>query len=215
MSETTILQIFIFTDVFIMGILVVFAGRHLYEHMVDHHKIIPPAGTAAKPALPLAVRERLMHKAETDFQTALDHSVNELQRELATTITHLNKQLEQLGSSIIKTEMSRYQYDVDQMRRQADGASAKAQAEIDQHQTELKVKLAMRQSEMEAELEAKIKAEEASRLQEIDTKLSDAVMSFLTETLGHEVDLGAQSQYLLKTLDEHKDELKKGISGEA
>lgn len=214
MSETTILQIFIVTDIFVMGALVVFAGRHLYAHLVDHHKINPPA-KPAKPSLSLAVRERLMHKAETDFEAALNHSVNELQGELATTISHLNKQLEQLGSSIIKTEMSRYQYDVNQMRKQADGASAKAQAEIDQHQTELKIKLAVRQSEMEAELKEKIKAEEAIRLQEIDTKLSDAVMSFLTETLGHDVDLGAQSQYILKTLDEHKDELKKGVSNEA
>jgi hypothetical protein len=41
--------------------------------------------------------------------------------------------------------------------------------------------------------------------------LGDAVASFLIDTLQHEVDLGAQTNYLIKTLDEHKDELKKEV----
>jgi hypothetical protein len=48
----------------------------------------------------------------------------------------------------------------------------------------------------------------------MDTKLADAVTSFLMETLQHNVDLGAQSAYLTAMLDEHKDELVKGVKHE-
>jgi hypothetical protein len=37
-------------------------------------------------------------------------------------------------------------------------------------------------------------------------------MAFLLEAMGREVDLGAQSDYLLKTLEQHKDEFKQAVN---
>ena len=48
----------------------------------------------------------------------------------------------------------------------------------------------------------------------MDTKLADAVASFLMETLPHNVDLGAQSAYLTSMLEEHKAELVREVAGE-
>jgi hypothetical protein len=44
-----------------------------------------------------------------------------------------------------------------------------------------------------------------------DAKLSDVVSNYLIETLGSDVDLGAQGPYLFRMLEEHKDELKQEI----
>ena len=57
--------------------------------------------------------------------------------------------------------------------------------------------------------------EKEKLIQQIDTRLADAVTSFLIETLGHNVDLGAQNKYLIEMLEEHKPELIKGVKDEA
>ena len=51
---------------------------------------------------------------------------------------------------------------------------------------------------------AELEAQKAQLIAQIDTKLADSVVAFLVETLQHDVDLGAQTQYLTKMLDEHK-----------
>ena len=58
---------------------------------------------------------------------------------------------------------------------------------------------------------AEITAEKEVLIKLANAKLADAVASFLIETLGHNVDLGAQSAYLTEMLEEHKDEILKGI----
>jgi F0F1-type ATP synthase membrane subunit b/b' len=131
------------------------------------------------------------------------------------TTSRLDRQLERLGSKIISDEMARYNKALEELQAHTQLSISGAQSEITQHQEELKEKLAQRQVELEAQLanEMALKKEQLTR--ELDTKLADAVTSFLIETLQHEVDLGAQSAYLTKMLDEHKDEITKGIKSEA
>jgi hypothetical protein len=59
-----------------------------------------------------------------------------------------------------------------------------------------------------------VAAERQALIQQMETKLADGVASFLTETLQHNVDLGAQTAYLTAMLEEHKDELTKGLKDE-
>ena len=121
--------------------------------------------------------------------------------------------------------MKRYHESLDELRRQTEATIGSAQAEIIAHQADLTAKLSDRQAELEAalgirrvELEAKMTDELATEkqllAQQVDTKLGDAVASFLAETLQHNVDLGAQSAYLTAMLDEHKAELIKGVRDE-
>jgi hypothetical protein len=57
-----------------------------------------------------------------------------------------------------------------------------------------------------------VAAEKQKMIELMDTKLADAVGSFLVETLQHNIDLGAQTAYLTAQLEEHKAELVKGVS---
>jgi phenylpyruvate tautomerase PptA (4-oxalocrotonate tautomerase family) len=68
---------------------------------------------------------------------------------------------------------------------------------------------------MQARLAEELANEKQRLAQLLDTKLADAVASFLVETLGKEVDLGAQAAYLTSMLEAHKDELIKGVTDEA
>jgi hypothetical protein len=78
---------------------------------------------------------------------------------------------------------------------------------LSQRQADLEARLSAKQAELEAELETSMAAEKEAVYQRMYTKLNDAVLAFLLETLGHDVDLGAQADYLVATLDANKAEL--------
>lgn len=204
MGGSTFMQIFLIIDVFIMGALAAVAARHGYahfhppEHEPEHHGHPMQNGH-----LPPAVREKILQQSEAHFQTVLDRSADQLQHDLTSTAERLNKLLEKLGTEIVGKEMERYRLELDEIHKQADAAMSGAQTEIDTHQTELKAKLA-----------EEIAAEKQQLVAQIDTRLNDAVASFLVETLGHNVDLGAQNQYLMDLLDQHKEAFKKEVDDE-
>jgi len=216
MFNSTFLQIFLLVNVFIIGMLVPIAIRHARAHFrPTEHEVEKPHPHAATVSLPPAIKEHLLLKSQANFQAVLNRSAAELQHDLKNTTVHLNKQLEKFGNDIIDDEMKRYRSDIDQLRKQAQIDMSGAQTEITKHQSELMTQLDQHHSELEAEMNEKIKTEEQRLIQNIDTKLADAVASFLTETLQHNVDLGAQEAYLMATLEEHKSEIAKGISNEA
>lgn len=156
-----------------------------------------------------------MKQAEAKLQAVLDRSAVQLERSLTETTGRLDRQLERLGSKIISDEMARYNKALDDLQAHTQLSIRGAQNEITQHQDDLKAKLAERQAELEAQLVTDMAAEKERLVAELDTKLADAVTSFLLETMKHEVDLGAQNAYLIKMLDEHKDEITKGVKSEA
>jgi len=65
---------------------------------------------------------------------------------------------------------------------------------------------------LSAHLQAEMKKQESSLMAKFDAKLSDVVSSYLTETLGNDIDLGAQGPYLFRMLEEHKGELLQEIA---
>lgn len=211
------LQIFLLVNVFLIGALTAVAIRHAYAHFrpAHHEEEKPHHITPPTAHLPPAVRDQLLHTAKANFQVVLERSADQLQHSLDSTTVQLNKQLEKLGTKIIEDETERYHTTLDLLRKQAETAINGAQSEITQHQTDLQAKLVEHQAKVEAELTAKMTAEHQQLMQQIDTKLADAVTSFLFETLQHNVDLGAQSSYLTAMLEEHKDELTKGVKNES
>lgn len=211
----TLLQIFLFTNVLIIGALTAVGIKHAIAHFKsqpEDHKPAHPVDKGAK--LPREVKEHLLKTAQTNFQKVLDHSVVELQRDLKVTAVQLNRRLDKLGMKMIDDEMQLYHTSLEEMRKQAEANIMTTQTEINTHQADIKVKLAEHQAKLESEMKQQIAAEKKLLAEQIDTKLADAVASFLTETLGHNVDLGAQSTYLTAMLDQHKQEIIKGVVDE-
>jgi len=211
----TFLQAFLIINILIIGILIAIAIRHLLAHLrpqPEEHRLAHSNENSIK--LPKEVKEKLLKTAQINFQTVLDHSASELQRDLKITATQVNHRLEKLSQQMINDEMKLYHTSLEELRQQAEANIKAAQVEIDNHQAELKSQLATKQAELEAEMRQEVAAEKQSLLEQIDTKLADAVMALLTETLGHNVDLGAQNAYLIATLEEHKKDLKKGLIDE-
>lgn len=208
----TALQIFLFINVFVIGAAAALAVQYAYAHLHPHSPE-PKKSTSPDTPVPKAVREQLVAEATDRYQRALDKAGTELEQELKATTKRLDDQLAKLGGDIITEEMKRYRATLDELREQTKITIGSAQTSVADHQADLETKFAARQAELEDKLQQDIAAKKEQLVSELDTKLADAVTSFLIETMGHNVDLGAQVPYLIATLDEHKAELIKGVSG--
>ncbi len=196
----TFLQIFLLINVFIIGVLSATAVRHAWAHF-HPHTTKPEKPTVQPVRLSPELREQLITKAQANFKTVMERSTTELQTSLSETTAELNKQLEKIVKDVIDSETNRYHTTLEALRTQAETVITTAQSDLKDHQSDLKEKIT-----------ESMAAEKQRLITQIDTKLGDAVSSFLTETLGHDVDLGAQMPYMLAALETHKEELIKGIS---
>lgn len=207
------LQVFLIVNVFAIGALTVLAWQHFHNHI--RTKPEPEPEPVPLIQVPEAMKNRVLHESEAAFKTALEHSSVALHQELKNTGDRLSQLLGKLGNEVVGNEVERYRINLVELRKQAENATAAAQAEIAGHQAQLKAEMEKYQTQMRTTLEQQMTEEKQRMLQQLDTRLGDAVASFLTETLQHNVDLGAQTAYLTAMLDEHKDELIKELGDAA
>jgi hypothetical protein len=202
----TFLQIFLIINACIIGGLITIAVEHAYAHYhppkVEVKKVPVPAPDRSA-HLPVEVREQLLADAHKKYQIMLDHAGSELEKDLASTSGMLTNQLKRIGAKIVNDELEQYKGTLRDMHVQADEAINGGRKDIVAYQ-----------QEMRAKLTAEVSAEKERLVGLIDTSLSDAVTSFLIETLQHDVDLGAQAPYLTSMLDAHKDDFKKSVTDE-
>jgi hypothetical protein len=199
------LLLFLLFDAFVMGVLASLAFRHARAHIWPHkHDGEHHQSTAQTGHLPPAVREQMLAAAQANFQSVLDHSAAEMQHDLKETVEEIKKTLNKQGTETVSKELERYHAKLIELQQQAEGQVGSLGTELAGHQAALKAKMA-----------EEIAAEKQQLVQQIDTKLADAVASFLMETLQHNVDLGAQSAYLTAQLEAHKADFSKGVADEA
>jgi hypothetical protein len=205
MEGTVLLQIFLIINVFVLGVLAVIAYQHFNKHIRPKNSQ-PEDAKIPQPAsfeLPEHYKQRLLEASKAQFQDVLNHSANQMEGDLKVTGEHINNLVVRLASEIVSEELERYRTQLSQLHEKADSEMGGIRSEIAQHQSEIEAKIAQ---EMDAEKQKLLK--------QIDTKLNDAVTSFLLETLQHNVDLGSQSTYLVEMLEQHKADFIKEVGNE-
>lgn len=200
--KTTLLEAFLIFDVFIAGALAATALRHAYAHFRPH-----AGGDHDQPIigghLPPAVREKLLAEAQANFEAVLRSTTRDLQKDLAETAEEIKKHVEQTGNEARDKEIAHYK-----------ATLAELQNKTQENVKDMDKDLAGQKAELRAKLAEEMATEKKKLLEAIDTKLADAVASFLSETLGHDVDLGAQAPYLTRMLEEHKSDFASEVAGE-
>jgi hypothetical protein len=218
------LEIFLAVNAFILGIVITLAFQYGLAHRRSQKQ--PISRAAQNAPVPPAVRERIAKQAEENFQGIVNRSGLQLQRDLNATGTQLNKLLEKFGSEVLDDEMRLFRTNVADIRAATQGSLSGAQDEITtqqaailkslaSRQAELDARMSERQAQLEAELEQSFAAQNEALTTQLNAKLNDAVLAFLLETLGHQVDLGAQAEYLVQTLEANKAELIESATGSA
>lgn len=201
------LEIFLLLNVLAIGVL----GTLGLQSWRAHQRSKKPGGAIGTVQLSPAVKAKLLQAAQLKFQLMLNRSADELQKDLGATSNELNRKLGKLGEDIINNEMRRYRDTIDKLQNQAEKIIDETTLVMNGHQDELKAKLEDRHTKLEAKLQEELSVEKASVIALIDDRLADSVASFLTETMQHEIDLGAQGDYLIQKLEEHKEILKQEI----
>lgn len=214
---TTLLQIFLLVNVFIIGALVVVGAQHVYAHFHPEKRTVSKRPTDFQ--LSQAMREQLIKEAQAHFEIVTNRGASDLARKLDGASDGMVGELHKLGEQAVLRQSQTFESARGQLTGAAEtaqtqlaGAAEAALQSIKQSTDGASAALTQRTDEFMKQLEselADVARERKEKLAgEIDTKLNDAVVSLLLETLGHEVDLGAQMPYIVARLNENKDALK-------
>lgn len=200
----TLLQILLLLNVFLIGIGVAVGARYAWAHFHPHpaEKHTREAEKAVR--LSAQTREQLIKEAEDTYRSVLDTTTKQLVGDLTHTAEKLNKDLSSLGEKIVANELDRFKTKLEEMHATTAEVGKKGIEDMSAYQSELKEKML-----------AEIEQEKLRLMSQIDTKLADSVVAFLVETLQHNVDLGAQTAYLTKVLDEHKGDFTGSVKNDA
>ncbi len=202
MSSVLLIQIVSITlsfgcGVFIMWLVGRQAGGNQAETAI--HSNVPAVPNTI--VMPEEVKNQLLSETKQDYETAIEKSAGQFSHDLVATSDKINAQIKDLSANVIANELEEYRSGLAKLREEALAGMGSVQEAV-----------AKQRQVLEAELDQQIQAEKQRRLDQIDTKLGDAVSAFLVEVLQHNVDLGSQSPYLLAMLEEHKEELKQEVS---
>jgi hypothetical protein len=164
----------------------------IYEIHLEGTKVFSDVDLAA---IQKAANEQLTHaavEAATRLQKSLNNSVDQIGSNIA----------DSLGTNL-RAEFEKYSVSLSALRDQTIEEFSKIQQELDHRKLEL----------ME-HIEREIVEEREKRMQHFNDRIGDVVSSYIAESLGNQVDLGAQLPYILQTLELHKEDIKKDVLNE-
>ncbi len=219
------LQIFLAVNLFILGGIVAIVADRIWHHYRPKEFNIDPSDPRGGIHLPMAVKERLLKVAESDYEEVLNKSVSDFKDDLRSTTARITDSLTQFSGDILGEEMDRYKNTLKELREKTEQTRSQAQTDVERHQAELEALIVERQKLMEQKLVDRYTQLENQAAQEInntkrayieriDAKLADSVTSFLSTTLQYNADIGAQEQYLIAELEKHKNELIQEVASE-
>lgn len=154
----------------------------------------------AKQALQEMDLTEVEKQARAQLSKAAETAAKRLKESLDNTVDQIASNINDMTSTQLAQEFEKYQVSLQALRDQSIAEFNKIQKELDQ-----------RKGELLDHLEREVAKEQSRRVEQLTTKLNDVVASYLTETLGNQVDLGAQSTYIFAALQQHKDDIKRDI----
>ena len=103
-------------------------------------------------------------------------------------------------TTALAQEFEKYQVSFAALREETIKDFTKLQKELDDDRVRLT-----------EELESLVAKDREARMDAFNTRLGDVVSSYIVETLDKGIDLGAQSSYIMRTLEAHKEDMKKDV----
>lgn len=142
----------------------------------------------------------IQKQAKAQLAKTADEAAERLQKSLNNSVDQVAANINESLGTDLRAEFEKYQVSLSALRDQTVGEFTKIQQELDHRKLEL----------ME-HLERDIAEERARRVDAFNARLGDVVSSYLAESLGNQVDLGAQTQYIVQVLEEHKEDIKRDV----
>lgn len=192
------MQLLILAGIVVMLIIVVVI-QSLQLHRLGKQQQ-QTASTRPKPIISEPTAAELEAKIKAAYEVKIGEATQTFGTDLQATSTRLSEQVSRLTTQVIEEELEAYQKTLEEVRHVATEAMEQIHQAVEHQRVELR-------DGMEAEL-----AEEKKHLADkFDAKMGDVVASYISEALGSGVDLGAQMQFILTSLETHKDEIRKDL----
>lgn len=192
------MQLVILTGI-ILALAVVIVVQSLHMRRLNGHP--HPQSPETKP---LRVAETTAQELEAKLTAAYEVKISEATQafgsDLKTTSTRLSEQVSRLTTKVIEEELDAYQKTLEEVRHVATVAMDQIHQAVEHQRVELR-----------AGMEAELAAEKKLLADKFDAKIGDVVSSYISESLGSGVDLGSQMQFILTSLEAHKDEIRKDL----
>ncbi len=139
-------------------------------------------------------------KTKQAFTGVIDNNAHQLNQSVAAAINRLNAEIDNATNTVITSQIADYQTTL-----------TAAKERIVKNLEELSSRAQARQQELDAALEIQMKERRDKVAAKLDQSLSEIVISYIAESFGPGVDFNSQKSYIFKSLEDHKDELKKDI----
>ncbi len=129
-----------------------------------------------------------------------ENTAKRLEESLNNTVDRIASNIDEQTSVQLSQEFEKYEVSLQALRDQSIIEFGKLQKELDK-----------RRGELLDQLDRDIVKEREKRIDAINLRIGDIVAAYIAETLGDQVDLGAQTNYLFAALEQHKDDIKKDM----
>lgn len=142
----------------------------------------------------------LDQKLRSAYEAKITEATGQFGTDLKNTSQKLSEQVSRLTTTVIEEELEGYQKTLEEVRKVATQAMDQIHQAVEHQRVEL------RQG-----MEAELAAEKKVLADKFDAKMGDVVASYISESLGSGVDLGSQMQFILTSLEAHKDDIRKDL----
>jgi hypothetical protein len=187
----------------VAGVAVALALVVVFQSLKINKLVAAQSAAAARPQAPTISQPtaaELEQRLKATYEAKIAEASDIFGNDLKGTSAKLSEQVARLTTTVIEEELAAYQKTLEEVRHVATQAMDQIHQAVEHQRVELR-------QGMEAEL-----SEEKKRLAEkFEAKFGDVVSSYISESLGSGVDLGAQMQFILTSLEAHKEEIRKDL----
>jgi hypothetical protein len=142
----------------------------------------------------------IQKRADAQLLHAVEIASQRLEKSVSDGVDKLAAHVNDVAGESIAQEFDKYQASLRALNNQTVDQFAKIQTDLETQRTEL-----LKQLQQEVLLERE------RRLAKFNERINDVVSSYLAETLGNRVDLGAQMPFILEQLEKNKEDIKRDI----
>jgi len=158
----------------------------------------------------IATHQKELRKHFEEHQAILD---KELEKEVSTAQADImqHQQDYQKRQAALDAQLLEHQKQLEAAMAKRQESLTMSEAQLESKMIELQKSYAEKQQQLDAKLQADLEARRQQLAGKLEAELADTILGFLSDALGTDVDLGAQTSSLTKLLDAHKDDLLKGM----
>lgn len=138
--------------------------------------------------------------AKAVLQKAIEASAGQVQEAVAKSVGEISNNISDIAQTGFSQEFEKYQISLSELQNQTVEQIGSLQKDID-----------ARRQELLGQVETVVAQEREKRMAHFNERINDVVAGYLAESLGNQVDLGAQGPYIMQSLEQHKEDIKRDV----